>query len=61
MKTIIVLLAVVFAVALQQLQSEQLQGPIEFLSEAEGRGATKMNQGTMERPWELWKKQLAEK
>lgn len=40
-----------------QLQSEQLQGPIEFLSEAEGRGATKMNQGTMERPWELWKKQ----
>ena len=44
-----------------QLQSEQLQGPIEFLSEAEGRGATKMNQGTMERPWELWKKQLAEK
>ena len=41
-----------------QLQSEQLQGPIEFLSEAEGRGATKMNQGTMQRPWELWKKQL---
>ncbi len=44
-----------------QIRSEQLQGPIEFLSEAEGRGATKMNQGTMARPWELWKKQLAGK
>ena len=41
-----------------QLQAEQLQGPIEFLSEAEGRGATKMNQATLERPWELWKRQV---
>ena len=40
-----------------QLQAEQLQGPIEFLSEAEGRGATKVNQATLERPWELWKKE----
>ncbi len=40
-----------------QLQAEQLQGPIEFLSEAEGRGATEANRGTLERPWELWKKQ----
>jgi ribulose-5-phosphate 4-epimerase/fuculose-1-phosphate aldolase len=44
-----------------QLQAEQLQGPIEFLSEMEGRGATKMNRGTMERPWELWKKQALAK
>lgn len=40
-----------------QLQAAQLEGPIEFLSEAEGRGATKANRGTLERPWELWKKQ----
>jgi ribulose-5-phosphate 4-epimerase/fuculose-1-phosphate aldolase len=33
----------------------QLEGPIEFLSEAEGRGATASNRGTIERPWELWK------
>ena len=39
-----------------QLQATQLEGPIEFLSDAEGRGATKMNRGTLERPWELWKK-----
>ena len=39
-----------------QLHAEQLQGPIEFLSETEGRDATKTNQGTLERPWELWKK-----
>jgi ribulose-5-phosphate 4-epimerase/fuculose-1-phosphate aldolase len=44
-----------------QLQAEQLQGPVEFLSELEGKGATKMNRGTMERPWELWKKQLLRK
>lgn len=41
-----------------QLQAEQLQGPIEFLSEAEGAGATQMNRATLERPWELWKKTL---
>jgi HCOMODA/2-hydroxy-3-carboxy-muconic semialdehyde decarboxylase len=34
----------------------QLEGPIEFLSEAEGRRATATNHGTLERPWELWKK-----
>jgi len=33
----------------------QLQGPIEFLSEEEGRRATATNRGTIERPWELWK------
>jgi len=39
-----------------QLQATQLEGPIEFLSDAEGRGSTAANRGTIERPWELWKK-----
>jgi ribulose-5-phosphate 4-epimerase/fuculose-1-phosphate aldolase len=34
----------------------QLEGPIEFLSDAEGQRATVTNRGTLERPWELWKK-----
>ncbi|HET7197246.1 MAG TPA: class II aldolase/adducin family protein [Burkholderiales bacterium] len=38
-----------------QLQAAQLEGPIEFLSEEEGRRATAANRGTLERPWELWK------
>jgi ribulose-5-phosphate 4-epimerase/fuculose-1-phosphate aldolase len=33
-----------------------LPGPIEFLSDAEGRLSTASNRGTIERPWELWKK-----
>jgi ribulose-5-phosphate 4-epimerase/fuculose-1-phosphate aldolase len=40
-----------------QLQAMGLEGPIEFLSDAEGRGATKVNQATLDRPWELWKKE----
>jgi ribulose-5-phosphate 4-epimerase/fuculose-1-phosphate aldolase len=40
-----------------QLSAEQLEGPIEFLSDEEGRRATASNRGTHERPWELWKKQ----
>jgi ribulose-5-phosphate 4-epimerase/fuculose-1-phosphate aldolase len=36
--------------------AEQLPGPIEFLSEEEGRRATATNRGTVERPWELWKR-----
>jgi ribulose-5-phosphate 4-epimerase/fuculose-1-phosphate aldolase len=40
-----------------QLQATQLDGPIEFLSEEEGRRATASNRGTIERPWELWKKE----
>jgi HCOMODA/2-hydroxy-3-carboxy-muconic semialdehyde decarboxylase len=40
-----------------QLQAETLEGPIQFLSEAEGRGATAANRGTLERPWELWKRE----
>ena len=41
-----------------QLQAAQLEGPIEFLSDEEGRRATASNRGTLERPWELWKKQV---
>jgi ribulose-5-phosphate 4-epimerase/fuculose-1-phosphate aldolase len=39
-----------------QLQAAQLEGPIEFLSDEEGRRSTAANRGTLERPWELWKK-----
>ena len=42
-----------------QIQAMQLEGPIEFLSEEEGRRATASNRGTLERPWELWKKDAA--
>jgi ribulose-5-phosphate 4-epimerase/fuculose-1-phosphate aldolase len=38
-----------------QIQASQLEGPIEFLSEEEGRRSTAANRGTLERPWELWK------
>src|SRR5262245_4504246 len=40
-----------------QLQAGQLEGPIEFLSDEEGRRSTESNAGTHERPWELWKKE----
>jgi ribulose-5-phosphate 4-epimerase/fuculose-1-phosphate aldolase len=39
-----------------QIQASLLQGPIEFLSDAEGKNATESNRRTIERPWELWKK-----
>jgi ribulose-5-phosphate 4-epimerase/fuculose-1-phosphate aldolase len=39
-----------------QLQATLLEGPIEFLSEEEGKRSTVSNRGTLERPWELWKK-----
>jgi ribulose-5-phosphate 4-epimerase/fuculose-1-phosphate aldolase len=39
-----------------QLQATQLEGPIEFLSEEEGRRSSASNRGTIERPWELWKR-----
>jgi len=39
-----------------QLQAESLEGPIQFLSDTEGRRSTEANRGTLERPWELWKK-----
>lgn len=38
-----------------QLQATLLEGPIEFLSEEEGRRSMASNRGTLERPWELWK------
>ena len=41
-----------------QLQAASLEGPLEFLSDAEGRLATAANRGTFERPWELWKREL---
>jgi ribulose-5-phosphate 4-epimerase/fuculose-1-phosphate aldolase len=40
-----------------QLQATQLEGPIEFLSDEEGRRSTVSNRGTIERPWELWKRE----
>ena len=42
-----------------QLQAAQLEGPVEFLSDEEGRRSTASNRGTLERPWELWKKKLS--
>jgi ribulose-5-phosphate 4-epimerase/fuculose-1-phosphate aldolase len=39
-----------------QLQANGLEGPIEFLSDEEGRRSTVSNRGTIERPWELWKR-----
>jgi ribulose-5-phosphate 4-epimerase/fuculose-1-phosphate aldolase len=45
-----------------QLQAESLEGPIQFLSDTEGRRSSEANRGTLERPWELWKsKALAAK
>ena len=35
--------------------AQQLPGPIEFLSDEEGRRATETNRATLERPWMLWK------
>jgi ribulose-5-phosphate 4-epimerase/fuculose-1-phosphate aldolase len=42
-----------------QLQAESLEGPIQFLSETEGKRSTEANRGTLERPWELWKQKAA--
>ena len=44
-----------------QIQARQLDGPIEFLSEEEGKRSTAANRGTVERPWELWKMSVARK
>jgi HCOMODA/2-hydroxy-3-carboxy-muconic semialdehyde decarboxylase len=38
-----------------QIAAGQLKGPIEFLTDEEGKRATATNRGTVERPWELWK------
>ena len=45
--------------ARMQLQATQLEGPIEFLSDEEGRRSQASNRGTLERPWELWKKAVS--
>jgi HCOMODA/2-hydroxy-3-carboxy-muconic semialdehyde decarboxylase len=39
-----------------QIQATQLEGPIEFLSEEEGKRSAASNAGTLERPWEVWKR-----
>jgi HCOMODA/2-hydroxy-3-carboxy-muconic semialdehyde decarboxylase len=44
-----------------QIQARLLDGPIEFLSEEEGKRSTAANRGTVERPWELWKMSVARK
>jgi ribulose-5-phosphate 4-epimerase/fuculose-1-phosphate aldolase len=40
-----------------QTQAAALEGPLAFLSDEEGRRATATNRATIERPWELWKKE----
>lgn len=47
--------------ARMQLQAESLEGPIQFLSETEGKRSTESNRGTIERPWELWKNKALQK
>jgi len=44
-----------------QMQAARLEGPLEFLSDEEGRRATESNRPTIERPWELWKKKAMRK
>jgi ribulose-5-phosphate 4-epimerase/fuculose-1-phosphate aldolase len=44
-----------------QMQAARLEGPLEFLSDEEGRRATESNRPTIERPWELWKKKAMKK
>lgn len=39
-----------------QMNAARLDGPLTFLSDREGAGATAANRGTLARPWELWKK-----
>jgi ribulose-5-phosphate 4-epimerase/fuculose-1-phosphate aldolase len=38
-----------------QMLAAQLDGPIDFLSDEEGKRATATNRATLDRPWELWK------
>jgi HCOMODA/2-hydroxy-3-carboxy-muconic semialdehyde decarboxylase len=44
-----------------QIQAGQLEGPIAFLSDEEGKRSTGTNRSTLERPWELWKKAASAK
>jgi len=43
-----------------QMQASNLEGPLTFLSDEEGRRATDSNRPTIERPWNLWKKKALE-
>jgi len=38
-----------------QMQAMRLDGPLNFLSDEEGRRASESNRPTIERPWALWK------
>ncbi|HUP29833.1 MAG TPA: class II aldolase/adducin family protein [Usitatibacter sp.] len=40
-----------------QMRAAALEGPLTFLSDEEGKRATVSNRPTIERPWELWKKE----
>ena len=44
-----------------QMNAARLEGPLTFLSDEEGRRATESNRPTIERPWDLWKKQALAK
>ena len=46
--------------ARMQMEAARLEGPLTFLSDEEGRGATATNHSTLERPWALWKKKALE-
>jgi hypothetical protein len=39
-----------------QMNAARLEGPLTFLSDAEGAGSTEANRTTLARPWELWKR-----
>lgn len=43
-----------------QMNASKLDGPLTFLSDKEGAGATEANRSTLARPWELWKKKAME-
>ena len=43
-----------------QMNASRLDGPLTFLSDKEGAGATEANRSTLARPWELWKKKAME-
>ena len=43
-----------------QLQASQL-GEVEYLTEAEGRACVARVEGQVQRPWELWRRQAAER
>ena len=44
--------------ARMQMQAASLEGPIEFLSDAEARNVTATNRATLERPWTIWKARI---